>query len=617
WQFAAPAGWGDAAAAGDASAATPGAAAITGVRQLVSALTGLQAGSAADFITDVKDLKEYGLNPDNPDLLRVELKGKDGPPEVAYVGKPPAPPPPAAGAPPVPPSNTVYVRVEGTPGVIRVTPGPAFDGVAAVVNDPTPLRDRDLLKDDLKTRTDAVDITVGKDTVKLRKVGGEWKLYGGPNDPQAASQKAVADLLALLGQPRLVKDFPARTDARFAPDQVKAEVKLWADAVEPSADPKADPKAEPKLRAGANPTTLVFGARDKEGTFVRRTLPGGAQADFVLPDRVKVGADPAEQDVVAAAGRRRLDLLDPTLKRFPEFLADRLTITQDKTVTLEVSREKAAGSALPENKWVYVKPDDRKGRPADAAAVGDLLRLLADTSVGRFVAEQPTPQQLAGYGLAPENPRLKAEVGLDPGPAPLGGTPPAADKERVYFFGNETEDKQSVYARVGGREPVFTVPKATFDKLAGADVRDRTVAAFDPAKVKGVTVRGWKEATGAVVELAFERKPGGWAVGKSSLPGFDVAPAKVDEFVRAVRELRVKGDLPPGRLPKYRFPPEEGGFEITLDRDGEPPVVLDLGAPVESGDRAAVLGKPGAEALFTLPADALKAYREGTKAFAR
>ncbi|MBX9582857.1 MAG: DUF4340 domain-containing protein [Gemmataceae bacterium] len=623
WTFAAPAGWGDASAAGDTSA--PGATGITGVRPLLAALTGLRAAGTDDFLPDTPDLKPYGLNPDNPDLLRVELTPKDGPPQVAYVGKKADPgPPPPGGFPP--PGGKVYVRVEGVPGVVRATPGPNFDGLAAVAADPSPLRDRDLLKD-AAARTDAIDITVGKDAVKLRKVGGEWRLYGGPNDPQPANQKAVADLLALLGRPRLVKDFPAANDARFAPNEVKAEVKLWADAVEANTDPKADPKAEPKLRATVNPTVLQFGARDPNGVSVRRALPGGAKADFLLPDKVKVGA--ADADLVAAAGLRRLDLLDPKLPGFSQFQANRLTLSQGPAVTREVVKEKAGPTAgSPDGGWVFAQPDAQKGRPADGAAVANLLTLLATEQVGKFVAEQPTKDDLARFGLTPENPRQKAAVGLDPGPALPGSPPPAdADKERVYFFGSDTDDKGSVYARVGGKEAVFTVPRLVVDRLTGADLRDKTVVRFDPAKVDKVRVEGWYEANRVKTTLVFTRAGGTW----TAEGGFPVDPAKVDEFLKALEGLRAKAFVPGPPQPGQRFPvaPEPGqpaqppdqyqGLQVNVELEGGKRVDLNVGAATDGGASYFVWcgTLPANEQVVTVDAGPLKPFKEKPAAFAK
>lgn len=594
WTFAAPAGWGD-VAAGDSTGTG-----VTGARSLVAAVTSLQAGSADDFLPAPADLKEYGLNPDNPDLLRVEVTGKDGAAEVAYVGKKVEPPAPAdKGAVPPPKSNKVYVRVEGVPGVIRATAGEGFDALAGLVADPAPLRDRDLVRDDIRTRTDAIDVTVGKDTLKLRKVGGEWKLVGGPGDPQPANQKAVTDLLALLTQPKLVKEFPAPNDANFAGPELKAEVKLWADAVEPS----TDPKAEPKLRPAVNPTVLQLGKREPTGVYVRRTLPAGGKADFVVSDKVKL-ADPIETDVVAAASRGRLGYLDPKLPGFSQFQANKLTVSQGPAV-LEVARDKAD--------WKFAQPPAQKDRAADAGAVADLLALLATQAAGRFVSEAPGKDDLVKYGLTAEAPRLKATVALDPG----FGTPADADKERTYLLGNPTEDGQGVYARVTGREAVFTVPKLLFDRLAAPDLRDKVVVRFERSKVNAVNLRGWK-STGFIVELGFERKGGEWVVTKSPA-GYAVDGAKVDKFLDALSGLRAKTFIPgPPTDEKYKLIPEAGGLQIGLGVEGGPGVGLFVGGPAEADTLyAQILTLPANENMVTVPADVFKPFTASPAAFAK
>jgi hypothetical protein len=609
WEFAAPAGWGDAATSADPSA-PPGT--LTGVRPIVSGLAGLAAGSPDDFLDAPADLTQYGLNPGNPDRVRVELKTNDGKTEVAYLGKKVEDKKDEKKDAFAPPGGKVYVQLEGTPGVIRATAN-GLDGLAAVIDNPTPLRDRDLVRDDLKPRVDAVDVVVGGQTVQLRKGPGgtEWKLAGGPNDPQAANQTAAKALLDLVTQPRIVKDFPAANDANFAGPELKAEVKLYADAVEAG----ADPKAAPKLKAGVNPTVLQFGKKDAAGVHVRRVRPDGSKADFVVPEKVKVGAEPGETDVLAVVARTRFDYLDPTLPSFSQLQANKLQISKGSAVAVEVAKEKAPGSA--DGEWKYAKPDPMKGQTADAGTVGDLLNLLSTQQAGKFVKELGDAEKgkekdvYGGYGLAAEAPRLKVVVGLDA---------PAPGNERVYYLGNETDDKQSVYARVDGRPVVFTVPKFVSDRLANPDLRDRTLVRIDPAKLQRVQIRGWKDATGGeMLVREFKKENGAWTAKQPA--GFNVDPAKVDEFVRAIQGLRVKDFREGGETPEHKFAPEGNGFEITLDFDGADDIILSLGAEADNGAarmaRVVTVSAPPRTQIVTVLADALKAFRENPKSFAR
>jgi hypothetical protein len=606
WEFAAPAGWGDAAASADAAAA-PGT--LTGVRPLLTGLVGLSAGTADDFLDAPADLTQYGLNPGNPERVRVELKLRDGTTQVAYLGKKADDKKDEKKDAFAPPAK-VYVQLEGTPGVIRAS-ATGLDGLAAVIDNPTPLRDRDLVRDDQKTRIDAVDVATGGQTVQLRKTGTDWKLVGGPNDPQTANQTAAKGLLDLVTQGRIVKDFPASNDANFAGPALQAEVKLYADAVD-----AGNEKEGPKLKAGVNPTVLQFGKKDANGVFVRRIRPDGSKADFVVPDKVKVGTDPAETDVVAAVTKTRFGYLDPALPSFSSLQATKLQISQGTAVKVEVVKDKTPTAS--DAAWKYAAPDPMKGQTADSGTVNDLLNLLATQQAGKFVRELGEPEKgkekdvYAQYGLAAENPRLKVVVGVDA---------PAPNNERVYYLGNETDDKQSVFARVEGRPVVFTVPKGiVYDKFANPDLRDRTLVRFDPSKLQRIQIRGWKDATGGELLVREFRKEGGTWVAKQP-PGFSIDPTKVDEFVRAVQGLRVKDFREGGEHPDYRIAPEQNGFEVTLDFDGADDIILSLGAEVEGGAariaRVVTVGTPQRVQIATVLPDALRSFRESAKSFAR
>ena len=221
WKFDSPAGWGDADTEGDQGGLPDK---FTGVGPLLRALANVSARSAADFIDQPKDLKEYGLNADNPDRIRVEMKLKDGQTAVAYLGKiepgapapkmPPGMPHPPAGGP-----GTVYVQVEGLPGVIRAT-ATNLGGLAEIIGNPNPLRDRNLLTVSPTKQPDGFDIVLAGHApdkpIKLRKVGAEWRLYGNPTDQQKANHAAVTTLEEVLTAKRAIKDFPAPNPANFS-----------------------------------------------------------------------------------------------------------------------------------------------------------------------------------------------------------------------------------------------------------------------------------------------------------------------------------------------------------------------------------------------------------------
>ena len=332
-------------------------------------------------------------------------------------------------------------------------------------------------------------------------------------------------------------------------------------------------------------------------------------------------ADLAETDVLAAVAKSRPDFLDPSLPSFSSLQANKLQVTQGAAVVLEITKDKAATPPAADAGWKYVKPDGMKDQTADTGAAGDLFNLLATQSATKFVRELTDADKgkekdvYLGYGLAAEAPRLKVVVGLDA---------PAPGNERVYFFGNETDDKQAVYARVEGRGAVFTVPKFLFDRFAAADLRDRTLARFDPAKLKVVRIRGWRQTTGGeLLVREFRREGASWvAVSPPTPAGITVDGTKVDEFVRAVQGLRVKEFRTGGESPDHRFNPEQDGFEVTLDFDGADDLVLNFGTAVDGGAARIVRlmtvgGAPRPPQIVTVIPEALGTFRENPKAFAR
>jgi hypothetical protein len=591
WTFVSPANWGAADGVGDPN---PAATGFTGVSPMLTALIAMQVQSPDDFIETPGDLKQYGLEPGNPDMVRVELKPKEGPAEVVYIGKQIPSQPPAQGV-PAAPSTKWFVKIDGEPSVIRANAG-KLEGLVGVVTDPNPIRDRTLLAFE-KTRIDAIDLTFGGQTLKLRKTGGvpQWKLYGTPNDPTLVDPKLIEAMLNVLGERRTIRDFPPTIDPNFSAAELKVEVKLWADGVE--ADPKADAKAEPKLKG--NPFALQIGRQEGDKFFVRRTLPSGAKGDFTLPERIPMsGPVPVSVELLPTLKKDRLALLDTSLPSFSPFGVSKVTITNGPAVT-EVDKADDPASPLA-GKWTFAKPDAKKGRTADGDTIQvELLAMLSRLAATRFIAETPTDAQLAGWGLDPKGPRMKVVVGMKTG---------EADKERVYSIGNDTGDG-FVYARMEGKPAVFVVPKLVFDKLASTDLRDRTVARFDKTKVKGLRVRGWKEAGPEMLVREFEKKGTEW-VAKGS--GYTADGVKINSLLAVLDGLKAKTLVPGLPRPEHRFPPEtESGFEITIELYGSPALSLNIAG--ETPDKTAYFGfssqLPAGEQLFTVPADALRGFK--------
>jgi hypothetical protein len=613
WEFTNPSGWGAADVAGDDRSSPP--TAITGVSQLINTLTNLQAGSAADFIEGPtkEQFKEHGLEEGNLDIMRVEVVNRNNEKQIAFIGKreaaaPGAPPSPSGAA-----SDKVWVRVEGQPGVVRANAPARIGGLASVIDNPDPLRDRTLLAFD-RTRIDGIDIAGG---VTLRKTGNEWKLFGPPTpaEPQSTNAQAVNRILEVLTERRTIRTFLPLSDANFPPNSTQVEVKVWADGFEDS----TDPKTEPKMRDKAQPVTLLFGKSEGDSVFVRRVMPDGAKADFILPAKVKVGLAATEPvSLVESVKKTRLDLLNPTLKSFSPEVVNRLTVTG--TANYELVREESKDSSATSDRWTYAAPADKKGQVADAGAVAEMLRVLGTTnSVTRFVNELPDEAALISYGFntpkapakdAPPSPRLKVVVGLKS----------EADKERVYEFGTPTADPNFVHARQAGRAAVFTVPRLVHDTFAAPDLRDRHIFHFDIASVTGVELKGWGKS-GKVSELHAEKgKDGVWVTKSPPTPaGFELDPAKLTTFLDLLAKTRVKSFVPGTAQPEHGFGNEKEYLQIVLKSATGPILALNLGASTPDGQAyyGWTAALPQSAPLYTVEAATFRKYKDGIAAFAR
>jgi hypothetical protein len=591
WTFTAPANYGLADVAGDPA---PKPDVFTGVRPIVQFLTGLTVGGPDDFIESPGPLDTYGLKPDDPNLIRIELTPKaGGTPDVLLIGK-------KVDDKAVP--TKYYVQRAGDPGVAKLQTD-RIDALVKTIADPVEMRDRTLVPDTKKESIDAIDVAIGNQTVKLRRVtvGGarEWVLYGGPTDPQIAAP-AAQDLVNALTRPRVATEvLTAPNDAAFAPPEVKATVKLWFDGTEPVKEEKKDDKKgekkdpnalppEPKLK-GDPAVTITFGKKEGDSVFARRKTAAG-QTDMKLPEAVLV-----------TASRGRLAYLNPHLKSFPTNAATKVAFNRGAE-PFELVKDEKADPQHPRGKWTFAKPDRLKGQLADTNRVlDDLLGLLSTQTASQIVAENPSPDDLKKLGLEP--PVTKVTVTLNT----------ETDKERVYLFGHETGDKLAVNAMLVGRPVVFTVPKFVYEKVATADLRDLTLYHIDPAKVKAIQFRGWKQAAGSPVEYEFERKGTTWETKKSPAP-FTVDPAKLDALVltlAAPRPVRSTGDSQ--LKPEYGLDPatSKNALEIKLTVDGLPaPIQLNLGDETDAGANYFVWSSQKKDEVMVLPGFALRPYKE-------
>ena len=167
-------------------------------------------------------------------------------------------------------------------------------------------------------------------------------------------------------------------------------------------------------------------------------------------------------------------------------------------------------------KWTIIKP---KAFGADETAVTNLLSLLSNSQINRFVDDQPS--DLSKYGLA--TPALTIQLAQ-------------ADNQPVETlrlgFKEPAASSNNIYARSGDRadDPVYTVASslATTANKGFDDLRDKTVMIFDPAAVARITF------TGGPVDETIERTSAGkWSItsgGKTTAAEPLVAQSLLDQL---------------------------------------------------------------------------------------
>ena len=543
WRFTSPANFGPADELGE-SLAGPAASAFAGVRPLLTALTATQLG-VDDYLDKPGDLKEYGLADADAGRVRVELaglvNGKPAPADVVVLGKPVTDKDNKAVVP-----AKVYGKFDNDPAVFTL-PFDRLDALRATVNDPSALRNRDLLPATARDKVDAIDLLVGGQTIKLRKLpgdagaAGKWWLFGGPQGPAEAKAGEAESILAALTKSRLAREvLTVPNDPAFAPAEVKAVAKFFTGSTPGKSEP-GKPPAEPTV--AGSPVELTLGRVAGELAFVRRTA-GGLTADLSV----------RAVDVQPQLVRTRLALLDPKVPGFDPAKATKLTLSTG----VEVGKDDKGN-------WTFAQPANKKGQPADGPRTLGLLASLATPNVVGVASDAPTPDELKKWGLEP--PALTATATID-GP----------DKERRWEFGGPAESG-TVYARRAGSPLVLFVRQEQAEALKTTDLRDHTVFQLDPATVTRLTVRGYKGDKGPET-YRFEKSGDAWKAVAPTPAGFSPDAAKLTALLTALNTVRAEAFVWLGNQPQYGLDPAVNpeGLEFGLERSAGPPLTLVLGA---------------------------------------
>ncbi|CAN5396112.1 hypothetical protein BH10PLA2_BH10PLA2_03020 [soil metagenome] len=564
---------------------TPGR--IATVSDLLNAVSGLRVERDTDFDTTnakEEELSKKGLSTGKAETLRIEVKKQGGP---ALGGEPKETTSDALliGKKVDDKSDQYYARLESDSNVVKI-PASKIAGILKLTDDPSPLRNRDLVQADTN-HIDAVDLQpAGREMLVFRKSGTpqQWKLYEA-GKPEDVDMVAIQDLLHSLTTKRVVKDFPeaGKSDADLGFDKPTAVVSLWTDGVkkdEKPADDAKDPKKPasqvPELKDAKPTIKLTFGKRDKDLFFVKRE-EGGIVSRMAVPGPI---LDKASEGKLAYFDRRL------PVKPYPSD-AIKVVLTRDGT-TYEMTRTRADKEMTP---WKLVAPKDLVGRTAENAKMQRLLANFGHLVALKLVADKLTPNDLDRFGL--KNPGTKLTVTTEVDKKP---------EETVYLLGKETDDKTGVYAKIADRDLVFVLPQSMVDSLKG-DLQDPIVLQFDPAKVKSMKVTGWQDVVGSPFTLQLERKSAAdWT---AKLPAdYKIDPGQAESFLNSLNGLKAVNfvSAKSGPKPDQKFDLKDGGLEIALTVDGEAqPITVQVGAKGADGWFTMCSKLPGD--VFTTPLD--------------
>jgi hypothetical protein len=603
---------------------------ITGVHELLNQIEAIRVETDSDFlasnVSDADLASKYGLEMNKPDLLRIEVKQpKDTPKpgeapketitQVLLIGKKAEPDKDDKGK--ETKADYYYARLENENSVMRV-PAKKVEGLIAVVENPSELRDRNLISMDPNT-IDAIDIQNSTGSFKLRRpnIVVPWSLYRNSGSGEMTDLAAVQNLVAALTAKRLVNSWPDPKKPEFSDKELQfdhptAVISLWENAIAPEEkkeekkddknDEKKDEKKEekkdgdnkdekkeekkeekkdgpPKLKPDVKPTRLTFGKhdRDKHIIYVRReTRDDPATATLLtVPDTL--------YDRITAGPLAYLD------RKLPSWVeaATKVTLTRSgQTFQLEKGETVA---------WTFKEPKDLAGRRANGLSVQMMIENLRSLQVMRFVAENPPEAELQSqYGLKP--PLIDVTVSV-----------PTKEKDKpeefAFQFGKETEDKQGVFAKMSKSKMVFVVHKSILTNLQ-ADLRDPSLFDFEPASVKKLKVVFWIDAKSEEDTLELERKPGGaWSV-LAPAKFMDFDDSKAESFLSMLGHLRAEKIISATDAPKpdqAKFDLKAGALQIEVTlTDKDKPVTLTIGGDVDKKSFYAKSSATGDE-VFLVP----------------
>lgn len=208
--------------------------------------------------------------------------------------------------------------------------------------------------------------------------------------------------------------------------------------------------------------------------------------------------------------------------------------------------------------------------PADGPTVTDLLNEFDRLQAGAFLSEEPTADDLAGYGLDQPAARMTVQQeGWETG--------------KTVWFGAVVDGAR--VARAGPAGPVVTVTETFWPKVTTSlfDLRRKDILALNRYRVRGVTVT----RQGGEPLVLRQNEEGAWAA--SGLVGGTATNSSIEVLLAHISDLRATAFMDRPSAGQREALSRRPALDLSLEEepaseDREPPRQhLLIGAPDQNG----------------------------------
>lgn len=378
----------------------------------------------------------------------------------------------------------------------------------------------------LRTEVAAIVLENGKGRFRLQRQQEAWRLL----EPleAVADKEAVEAILSALEYARIERRIGAGEDLQpYGLDQPRATLTL-------------------ELAGDKVPQVLRVGEHAPIGEYCFALLPGDGGVALVSATL----EDLAKKDLLALRDKSLLDV-------------DAWNV---RSLRLERGAETVVLAKVDDG-WKLQSPVEA---PADGPTVTDLLNELDRLQAIAFLREEPTADELAGYGLDQPAARMTVhQEGWETG--------------KTVWFGSVVDGARA--ARAGPAGPVVAVTETFWPKVTTSifDLRRKDILALNRYRVWGVTVA---RQDGEPLVLR-QNEEGAWAA--SGLVGGTATKASIEVLLAHISDLRATAFMDRPSAGQREALSRRPALDLSLEEepaseDREPPRQhLLIGAPDQNG----------------------------------